>query len=195
LSGADSREGGKMKKLVLVLSMAMVLGFTTFANAKLYNRGGGMIYDSDQNITWLQDANYAKTSGYDADGMMTWSDAMAWAGQLTYGGYTDWRLPISEDGPWEWTMEYVMTVGFNNTTSEMGYMYYENLKNIGQYDAAGETQPGWGLTHTSPFGNLQPYDYWSGTSWGPEYANPLLPNEAWTFNFSQGYVDPETKDE
>jgi len=28
-----------------------------------------MIYDSDRDSTWLQDANYARTSGYDSDGL------------------------------------------------------------------------------------------------------------------------------
>lgn len=32
------------------------------AQAQLFNRGGGLIYDSVQNVTWLADANYAKTS-------------------------------------------------------------------------------------------------------------------------------------
>jgi len=29
-----------------------------------------MIYDDVLNITWLQDADYAQTSGYDPDGLM-----------------------------------------------------------------------------------------------------------------------------
>ena len=73
---------------------------TGVANALLYDRGGGLIYDSDQNITWLQDANYAKTSGYDSDGRMTWDNAVAWANQLEYQGYKDWRLPTTVDGPY-----------------------------------------------------------------------------------------------
>ena len=41
------------------------------AQAALFDRGGGLIYDDVLNVTWLQDANYAKTSGYDADGDMS----------------------------------------------------------------------------------------------------------------------------
>jgi len=42
---------------------ALVLGvFSSSANAALINRGGGLIYDSDQDITWLQDADKALTS-------------------------------------------------------------------------------------------------------------------------------------
>ena len=51
------------------------------ANAALVDRGGGLIYDTDLNITWLADANYAYTSGYDTqdatDGLMTHAYAMA----------------------------------------------------------------------------------------------------------------------
>ena len=38
--------------------------------------GGRAYYDNVANLTWLADANAAKTSGYDADGRMTWADAI-----------------------------------------------------------------------------------------------------------------------
>ena len=56
------------------------------AQAGLVDRGSGMLYDTVLNITWLQDANYAKTSNYDADGRMTWTQANTWANNLNYGG-------------------------------------------------------------------------------------------------------------
>lgn len=71
------------------------------ASATLFDRGGGLIYDSVLNITWLQDANYSETSGFDADGQMNWADAKAWAAGLSYFDsvrnvtYTDWRLPLA----------------------------------------------------------------------------------------------------
>ncbi len=37
----------------------------------LYERAGGFAYyDWHQDITWMQDANYALTSGYDLDGRL-----------------------------------------------------------------------------------------------------------------------------
>ena len=88
-------EGEVMKKLLVFLCV-MLLGFgmTGMASATLWDRGGGLIYDDHLNITWLQDANYAKTSGYDSDGLMNWANAVDWADNLIYGGYNDWRLPI-----------------------------------------------------------------------------------------------------
>src|SRR5262252_9804231 len=61
--------------------------------AALYDRGNGLIYDSVLNITWLQDAQYAQTSGYDSDGIFDWADAETWVHQLNYMGITGWRLP------------------------------------------------------------------------------------------------------
>ena len=79
------------------LTTAAVLAFSlsTGAQASLVARDGGMVYDTVNNITWAADANLAQTSGYDTDGKMTWAAAVAWADQLTLGGYTDWSLPTT----------------------------------------------------------------------------------------------------
>jgi hypothetical protein len=79
--------------LVLVGSFA----FSGLANAALHDRGNGMIYDSDQDITWLQDANYAMTSGHDDDGRLNWTQVTrnyqfyAWA--VLSGDVTPVPLP------------------------------------------------------------------------------------------------------
>ena len=52
--------------------------FLSASHASLLEYQGGLVYDTDFNITWLKDSNYAKTSGYDSDGMMTKSVAMTW---------------------------------------------------------------------------------------------------------------------
>jgi hypothetical protein len=51
------------------------------------------IEDDVTDLTWLADANYAQTSGYDTDGIMSWDDANAWAVSLNISGVTGWRLP------------------------------------------------------------------------------------------------------
>ena len=66
------------------------------ADAALVPKLGGLVvYDTDLDITWLADTNYAMTSGYDSNGLMTWNQAMTWVNQLEFEGFTDWRLPTT----------------------------------------------------------------------------------------------------
>lgn len=170
-------KGGEcMRKLLCFLCVFLLgIGMVGVANAELHDRGDGLIYDDVLDITWLQDANYGAGSSYDdgqdtTDGCMTWDNAVAWADNLEYQGYTDWRLPTTEVGE----------DGYNITSSEMGYMYYVNLGNLGLEDSDGSQQSGWGLNTTDPFNNLQNLFYWSGT----EYD--LDPEKAWFFAFYDG---------
>lgn len=175
------------RKWMLLLVLVAIFGFSGVANATLIDRGGGLIYDSDLNITWLQDANYAKTSGYDADGRMTRDQADTWAKNLVYGGFDDWRLPTTVDGPYAFGYDGTTTAGYNITTSEMGHLYYESLMNKGYYDTNGNVPPDCGLINTSPFTNLQAYAYWSGTKYS------LDPSLAWYFYFVDGGQDLAAK--
>ena len=80
-----------------------------------------MLYDDILNVTWLSNANYAKTSGYDADGRMTLNDAKNWASNLSYGGYNDWRLPNSTSVGQVWNHDFGLDL-YNNTLIN-GYKY------------------------------------------------------------------------
>ncbi len=109
------------------LTLTALLASSLSANATLYDRGNGLIYDDVLNITWLQDANYAATQYIetfgaqgDADGRMTWADANIWTNNLSYGGYTDWRLTSVGINPID---------GPNDTASELGHMWTNNLGN------------------------------------------------------------------
>jgi len=58
----------------------LALGLAAPAQAALFDRGGGLIYDDVLDITWLQDANLAASNtfgvgGIDAAGWMTWDTA------------------------------------------------------------------------------------------------------------------------
>lgn len=87
-----------MKKARLFICL-LLLSWVVAANAGavLIDIGDGMVYDAYQNVTWLQDANYALTSKTDPegamDGAMDFTDASAWAAALDFGGHKDWRLP------------------------------------------------------------------------------------------------------
>jgi hypothetical protein len=77
-----------MKKIILWMALSLLAGGS--ANAALQGRlpatvGGTdyqAYYDTELNITWLADANYAKTSFYDSDGVMTWLQAQDWITSL-----------------------------------------------------------------------------------------------------------------
>ncbi|MEI6334051.1 MAG: DUF1566 domain-containing protein [Methylococcaceae bacterium] len=123
-------------KTKFLATLALGISFGTGAQAALFDRGGGLVYDDTQKITWSADANLAQTSGYSADGKMTWDEAVAWADNLVVGGDSGWRLPgLSTIG------------GVNQITSEMEHLF--------DVDLAGAA--------TNGVINIQDLDYWSGT--------------------------------
>ena len=46
--------------------------------------------DSSTGLMWARNGNIA-------DKMMNWNDALLWAKNLNFGGYSDWKLPTKED--------------------------------------------------------------------------------------------------
>lgn len=189
-----------MKKAVMAVATAGML-VTGAAQAALVDRGGGMLYDNVLNITWLQDANYAKTSGYDADGRMNWSAAKTWADSLVFGGFSDWRLALNTGvggESWDYNLSFNGTTDFGlNITSpksELSYMYYVNLELKGVLNADGSQRSDYGIfgngtingSDDSTYGwadvglvkNLQAWIYWSGTS--------ITDDDAFTFEAFYG---------
>jgi hypothetical protein len=72
-----------------ILALGLLAGLLVAggANAALINRGGGLISDTDLEITWVQDANLCVTLGNCVDsvstqGTMTWDDANTWANNI-----------------------------------------------------------------------------------------------------------------
>lgn len=140
-------------------------------------------YDTALNITWLADWN--------ATGTMTWDAAVAWAAGLNVHGVTGWRLPsITDTGPAGCDISSAVGTdcGYNVDTgsSEIAHMWYVTLGNLalcstGDQSCVGGTQPGWGLTNTADFLNMQARGYWSGTVYAPD------PSSAWGISFGDGY--------
>lgn len=141
-------------------------GLLSTANAALEMRLGGLaVYDTDLNITWLSDANYAKTSGYNADGRMEWWQAKAWAENLNVGGVSGWRLPTTDTS----CMPLIYC-----TASEMGHLFYNELGGTEGSSIWFSADPDLAL-----FTNLQIAHYWFGTE-SPD------PGVAWFFGFGDG---------
>jgi hypothetical protein len=184
----------KIRSLALLV-IAVLVGN---AQATLIDRGGGLIYDDVLNVTWLQDANYANTSGYAAatGGAMDWYTATQWAAGLTiYDSVrmqtlSDWRLPTVHPKDNTLNDGYVgYDGGYNVITanSEMASLFYDSLGNKAILTTSGDYDPNWNSTaHAGPFINLQTGDaawtiYWSGTT------QAVYNLGAWDFNFSNGY--------
>jgi len=156
--------------LLKIASLLITLVFSTTISAALVERLDGLAYyDTEANLTWLADANYAMTSGYDNDGRMDFDKANAWAVGLRVGGIDGWRLPstvdVDNDGGTYTSIFQGVDYGYNITAhSEMSNMYYNVLGNSATYDTDGTYQAG--TFNTGPFINLISYYYWSST----EYA-------------------------
>lgn len=97
-----------MKKItvVLIAMFHLIVNIPT-VKAALYDRGGGLIYDNELDITWMQDAYFAGST-------MTWNDAVTLVDDFVFQGYDDWRLPTSD----------ASCSGDNCTGSEMKHLFY-----------------------------------------------------------------------
>lgn len=73
-------------KLSTLFCAVVSLLFSLQAPAALMVRDGGLIYDSDTDLTWTTNAHVSGSG-------KNWSEAMSWADGLIYAGFDDWRLP------------------------------------------------------------------------------------------------------
>jgi hypothetical protein len=142
---------------------AMAFG-STASQAALIDRGGGLIYDDVLNVTWLQDASYATTSGAAPWGSLTWTEANNWALGLEYFDsvrgttWSDWRLPTVFNGAG------VDGYDVAGTSNELSYMWYVNLGFSPDYDPVlGDPEPVSDGSY-NPFINLQFRGYWTDTT-------------------------------
>ncbi len=192
------------QKTLLALALIASAAVTSTAQASLVDRGNGLLYDNVLNVTWLQDANYAKTSGYSATGQMDWTTATNWAANLNFDGLTGWRLatntPVSGGASYNINFSYDGTTdyGFNITSPkfEMAYMYNVNLGLKDAISATGVDQSTYGIFGNGTTGgqanvglvhNLQSSIYWSGAEYSPGSS------DVWYFSTFTGYQNYNNK--
>ncbi len=167
------------------------LNVSPVSNAALVDSGGGQIYDTVLNITWLADANLAATNtfgvtGINVNGSMNWSTAQSWIAAMNivdYLGYSDWRLPttLQPDNTCS-NQTGGISGGYNCAGSEMGQLFYNEL--------GGTAGSAIGTTYNANlalFHNIQTNVYWSGTEYVPI-------SQAWDFYFSDGSQLLNTED-
>ena len=212
-----------MKRILyFLISIALVLWSYVPSHATLIDYSNGTVMQARNDgstLMWLNDVNFSKTWGYDSDGLMNWVEANNWINYLNvtdfngdnipgYSNYGDWRLPqvLPVNGinyNYTFSSNGSTDIGYNITSpnSELAYMSYVELGNIGYYSPSGiYPQTGWGLNNTGPFiFNLEPvwsmnnkyltYPVWTGTE------DPRDPTRAWEFVLNWGfqYSDYETR--
>jgi PEP-CTERM motif-containing protein len=155
------------------------------ASAILLDRGPDMVYDNVLNITWVRDASLCVTlnncvnrnDGF-VTGGMTWSDANAWAANLVFGGFHDWRLPYASvnagAGPTITVVDCATATESQCRDNEMRYMFYYDLGGTSGQNKTGTQTAVGGQVLTG----IQPI-YWSGTELFPGRS-------AWDFIFIGG---------
>lgn len=168
----------------IAVVLLLVSGLPIRMEAALVDLGGGLIYDDDRDVTWLQDANYAKTSGFHPTGEMSWDAATNWVSSLLYAGVGGWRLPSAlnsdDSGP---TIGGIHNPPVPND-SEMGHLYYIELGNEGF-----NSNP----YNAGPFTNVSFGDQTTDWYWQAE-LNPGSPDTSvMIFRFANGYQDYDSR--
>jgi hypothetical protein len=162
---------GPIKLALLLITGLLTVGPSVgTARATLIDRGYGLIYDTDLNITWMQDAAYFVTLGNvpgDLGGRLWWDDATAWVDTLIYAGYDDWRLPttVQPDPTCSFQRSNGISLGFGCSGSELGHLFYIELMNPTE---------GGGPVNTGPFINVGEQWYWSSTAVPPEFCEDCV---------------------
>lgn len=129
---------------VASLALATTLAALPPAQAELFDRGGGLIYDSDQDITWLANPVAAYGAPQDMtdgekDGRLSWTQALHFVANYSFVDtvrqqtLAGWRLPSADPGCGR---------GFGCRTSEMGHLFYVDFKGTTGYSVTSPFSPG-----------------------------------------------------
>ncbi|MGD9161474.1 MAG: VPLPA-CTERM sorting domain-containing protein [Desulfobacteraceae bacterium] len=188
----------KRIKIGLVLAILTLSFLSTNAYAALQVIGTAEYQANTYKLIYMEDSPFGPITWLDYTNPETkWQTQKDWASGLgselavtLYDGYDDtgidwtagWRLPETVNGFSVIGYDDTFLRGYNITTSEMGYLFYEELGNAGEFDTNGDSLEDFGLENTGDFDNLLADRYWSETYYQPNH-NSL----AWGFEFDLGY--------
>jgi len=171
---------------------------------------GQAVYDTDLDITWISDANLARsktfglptdtnlalypgdTSGVkgfvDSSGRMNWPGALFWIDAMNaanYLGFSDWRLPttlVPDSGCTRLDgSPNTLADGWDCTGSEMGHLFYDEF-GVERLADVTTGDP----DKLGKFSYIQLIDYWSATERDTD--------RAWGFGFASGHQGATGKD-
>lgn len=157
-----------LQRKILLFSLTLILlsCLSSLTNADLIElepvpfTDEWVVIDTSTNLMWTRNV---EISGFNN----TWDQAISWAADLNYAGYSDWRLPsvLNSDGSGPCT-------GYNCSDSEMGHLFYVSLGN----------------SFGGPPTNAGPFEYLLSAHpfWLAE-AHPSIPSYAWYFDTDGGY--------
>lgn len=156
------------------------------STAALVDRGGGLIYDTVLDVTWLSNAN--------VNGVNNWNDSSNWAADFSYYDsvrnvtYTDWRLPFSLQPDSNCASQTdagapygIQSSGHNCTGSEMGHLFSDLGGVWGQSIATAHND------NYYLFQNLEPHHYWTSEPYAPN------PGNIWFFGWDDGDQSPDDR--
>ena len=123
-----------------------IIASCSITQAALVDRGNGLIYDEEQDITWLQNANLSGQT-------FNWQDAVVWADTLVFGGFDDWRLPIVDE-------TFTECSAFNCLNGELAHLFYIGLDGTANQDLIG---------NQGHFFDIQ-RAYWTGSLKNSDFA-------------------------
>ena len=191
---------------------ALAVSTSSRASGALLSRGNGMVYNDILDITLVVDPTYARTEfaanpgrigeiiaavgavdGHTliaadfvaSTGRMSWWGAMAWVDQLTYGGFSDWRLTKADPA----FRPDVFGHAVGGTTNELGQLYFDELGGIAGSGATGVSVQTLGDPDLAKFANLQDWVYRQTGHPAPSVpaGGSPDPTRAWDFHFGTFY--------
>ena len=155
-----------MLKIISAFMLFLIVITPTISTADLVDKGGGLIYDTAQNITWTKTADPMGVNLIPPKNGLTIPDLNAELTTFTYAGYSGWRLPT---GP--------------NAGTDTGGEFYNLWYELGNTGTSGLAQKG-------PFTQLNGGWYWTSGQSGPGYNYVF----DWTFGWYVGGSNINTQD-
>jgi hypothetical protein len=122
-----------------------VRGGTGYGENNFVNNGDGTITDQATGLMWMQNDSGHLNAGDKGDGTLNWQQALDWAENLSYAGYSDWRLPNAK--------ELQAIVDYTRSPAITGSPAIDPLFNTTSFiDGLGGTNYGYYWTGTSHLG-------------------------------------------
>ena len=213
----------KFRVFSLAITSLMLAVLSLPANADLFGRletfeGSGVYqayYDDALDITWLADANFAKTETFGVSGISSVSGSMRWGaannwidGMNNYDsgagwlGISDWRMPTTSpvDGSLNFNMDFTFdgstdvayniselsTIYAGSAASEMAYMFFNNLNGLA---GCAPDSPVGECTAPTTFGLVNGMDVFQNiqsAGYWTGLVSAANSSRAWSFSFTAG---------